>query len=182
MNTESYYAAFVVYGMLVIGVLGGIYFLVAAHMKTRKLEIEEKKKRELDNLWVEKKMMARNTVSEFRKKAHLINPITFSNGITVSFVKNHTHVSIYKELIRFGIEYKIEGKLYYDVISYDSDLSYIIREDKYSLEELKGYDWIIETAYNFTEDRINKIKEEKIKEELFVKSVKNNDVVAKINQ
>lgn len=178
MDTESLY---VTIGLLVFGILGSIIFLIF-YIKERKRKIEEKKKRELNDLWVEKKVMARNTVSEFSEKAHLTNPITFTNGVTVSFKIKHTHVSIYKELIRFGIEYKIEGKLYYDVISYDSDLSYIIGEDKYSLEELKGYDWIIETAYNLTEDRINKIKEEKTKEELIVKTVNNNELVTKINQ
>ncbi len=178
MNTEGLY---VIGWLLVLGMLWG-YYLLLSYIKKRKRKIEEEKERELDNLWIERKARARISVYEFRKKGHLINPITFTNGVTVSFVEKG---SLTKELMgysSFGIEYKINGKLYYDILCYSYDIYNIIIDDKYSLEDLKGYDWIIETAYNFTEDRINKIQEDRVEEESFVKSVKNNDIVAKIKQ
>lgn len=159
-----------------------IIFVFIARKEEERKEKEEKRIDELDNIWLERKTRARTSIYEFRKKAHLINPITFTNGITVTFVEKRDLISYYQESVKFGVEYEVRGESYYDIISYDGTLPYIHIDDKYSLEELKGYDWIIETAYNLTEDRLNKMKEEKIKEELFVKSVKNNDVVVKINQ
>lgn len=181
MNTESLY---VMYGLLVFGLCGGAYFL-QSYISNRERKIEEKRTDELNYSWIERKTIARMSVYKFRKKAHLINPIRFTNGVTVSFVEKRDYVNCITELvehIKFGIEYEVKGELYYDIIYHNGMISDIYLDDKYSLEDLEGYDWIIETAYNLTEDRIKKIEEEKIKEELFVKSVKNNDVVAKINQ
>lgn len=175
MNTESLY---VMFGLLVFGLCGGAYFL-QSYIRTKKRELKEREER---NKIVKRKMRADKSVHQFEKKSHLINPITFTNGITVSFTKKYNFISIYEESVRFGIEYEIKGKSYYDVFSRNGMLVDIYIDDKYTLEDLEGYDWIIETAYNLTEDRLNKIKEEKIKEELFVKSVKNNDVVVKIKQ
>lgn len=161
-----------------------IFIFIARKVEERK-EKEEKRIDKLNYSWIERKTKARMSVYEFRKKAHLINPITFTNGITVSFVEKRNCVNYITELVeyvKFGIEYEVKGELYYDIICHNGIISDIYIDDKYSLEDLEGYDWIIETAYNLTEDRIKKIEEEKIKEESFVKSVKNNDVVAKINQ
>lgn len=175
MDVESLY---VMIGLLVSGLCGTVYFL-QSYIRTKKRELKEREER---NRIVERKMRAHKSVQKFIKKSHLTNPITLTNGITVSFIKKYNFISIYEESVRFGVEYKVNGKLYYDVLSRNGMLVDICIDDKYSLEDLEGYDWIIETAYNLTEDRINKIKEEKIKEELFVESVNNNNVVAKNNQ
>lgn len=161
-----------------------IFIFIARKVEERK-EKEEKKTEELDNLRTEKKIIAKISMYNFRKKVHLINPITFSNGVTVSFVEKEDSVLNYTS---FEMQYKINGKTYYDALYYDSkslydpDFPHVLVNYKYSLEELKGYDWIIETAYNLTENRINKIKEEKNKKELFVKTINNNELVAKIKQ
>lgn len=178
MDTESLYIMYGLYGMLVLGILGGIYLLVN-YIKTRKRKLEkekeEKRINELDNQWAVKRVTARMSLYEFRKKAHLINPITFTNGITVSFVERENST----KNTGFGIEYKINGKIYYDILYSSSGIDDVTTYNKYSLEDIEGYDWIIETAYNFTEDRIKKIEEDKVKEELFVKNINDNELISK---
>lgn len=180
MDTESLYVMSGLCGMLVMGIIGGSYFLVN-YRKTRKdkLEKEEEEKRinELDNQWAVRRVTARISLYEFRKNAHLINPITFTNGITVSFVerKNPTKNT------SFGVEYKINGKIYYDILYSSSGIDDVTTYNKYSLEDIEGYDWIIETAYALTEYRIKKIEEDKVKEELFVKNIKDNELISKNN-
>lgn len=157
-----------------------IFIFIARKVEERK-EKEEKRIDKLNYSWIERKTRARMSVYEFRKKAHLINPITFTNGITVSFVEKRDLISYYQESVKFGVEYEVREESYYDIISYDGTLPYIHIDDKYSLEDLEGYDWIIETAYNLTEDRVNKIQKDRVEEELFVKNINNNKLISKIN-
>lgn len=178
MDTESLYVMSGLYGMLVLGILGGIYLLVN-YIKTRKRKLEkekeEKRRDELDNQSGVRRLTARISLYEFKKKVHLINPITFTNGITVSFVERENPT----KNTSFGVEYKINSNLYYDILYSSSGIDDVTTYNKYSLEDLEGYDWIIETAYNFTEDRIKKIEEDKVKEELFVKNINDNELILK---
>lgn len=182
MDTESLY---VMYGLLVIGLCGGAYFLQSyISNRERKIEKEKKEKRidELNDSWIERKTRARMSIYEFRKKAHLINPITFTNGITVSFVEKKKTAGDIMRYVSFGIEYEIEGELYYDILYHDYGISDIIIDNKYSLEDLEGYNWIIETAYNLTQASIKRLKEEKTEKKMFIKDIDSNEFVSKIKQ
>lgn len=102
-------------------------------------------------------------IYEFKKMAHLINPITFTNGITVSFVEKKKDVGNMIIYTSFGVEYEIKGELYYDILYYDYRTHDIVIDNEYFLEDLKEYDWIIEIAYNLTQASLNKKEEKEFK-------------------
>ena len=167
--------------LLILGILGGVVFL-QTYISNRKLKLKKEKERKSYDSWLERKSLARISIYKFRKMAHLTNPVTFTNGVTVSFVEKESAISDMKSYLSFGIEYEIEGKCYCDIFYYDYGISDIIVDDKYSLEDLKGYNWIIETAYDLTENRIDRLKKEQRMEVTFVDSINNNEFVSKINQ
>lgn len=185
MDTESLYVMSGLCGMLIIGIVGGGYFL-GNYIRTRKHKLEKEKEKkiidEVDRKRIERKVAARMSLYEFKKNVHLINPVEFNNGVTVCFREKYTYISDSTNYIKFGIEYEVKGTTYYDPICCNGTSSYVYYvDDKYSLEDLEGYDWIIETAYNLTEDRLNKIKKERDEKESFIENINNNKLVSKNN-
>ena len=145
-------------------------------------DIEEK----LNNI---KKEAALKSIREFRERVMSFSPIELINGVEVTVIKNTLNETIDRvtnrqytqELSCLKIEFYLDEiyhcETIYGEFSFPYDGYYINGYEKYSLEELQGYDWIISEMFNIVEEKKKQIHKEKLKDIEVKYSILSHDLV-----
>lgn len=137
----------------------------------------------------DKKAAALESISEFRERVMSFSPIKLINEVEVTVVKkipvktidSVTYNKCTKEFNCLKIEFYLDGKYYRETIysqyEFPSYGHYVYGYEKYSLEELQGYDWIISEMFNIVEEKKEEILKEKLKDIEVEYSVLSHDLV-----
>ena len=145
-------------------------------------DIEEK----LNNI---KKEAALKSIRGFRERAMSFSPIELINGVEVTVIKNTLNETIDRvtnrqytqELSCLKIEFYLDEiyhcETIYGEFSFPYDGYYINGYEKYSLEELQGYDWIISEMFSIVEEKKKQIHKEKLKDIEVKYSILSHDLV-----
>ena len=140
-------------------------------------------------LKIDKKSAALKSVRGFRERAMSLSPIELINGVEVTVIKNTlneiidrvTDKQYTQELRCLNIEFYLDEIYYCETIysEYTSPCNgyYINGYEKYSLEELQGYDWIISEMFNIVEEKKKQIHKEKLKDIEVKYSILSHDLV-----
>lgn len=140
-------------------------------------------------LELEKKEAAFKSIREFRERVMSFSPIKLINEVEVTVVKKNlnktfdrvTHKQHSGELDCLRIEFYLNERYYRETIyseyTFPYNGYYINGYEKYSLEELQGYDWIISEMFNIVEERKEEILKEKIKDAEFVYSICSHNLI-----
>lgn len=142
-------------------------------------------------LKIDKKSAALKSIREFRERVMSFSPIELINGVEVTVIKNNlnetidrvTHKQYTQELRCLKIEFYLDEIYYCETIyseySFPCNGYYINGYEKYSLEELQGYDWIISEMFNIVEEKKKQIHKEKLKDIEVKYSILSHDLVKK---
>ena len=140
-------------------------------------------------LKIDKKSAALKSVRGFRERAMSFSPIELINGVEVTVIKNTLNETIDRvtdkqytqELRCLNIEFYLDEIYYCETIyseySFPYNGYYIVGYEKYSLEELQGYDWIISEMFNIVEEKKKQIHKEKLKDIEVKYSILSHDLV-----
>ena len=127
-------------------------------------------------LKIDKKSAALISIREFRERAMSFSPIELINGVEVTVIKNTLNETIdmvtdkqyTQELSCLKIEFYLDEiyhcETIYSEYTFPCNGYYINGYEKYSLEELQGYDWIISEMFNIVEEKKKQIHKEKLKD------------------
>ena len=145
-------------------------------------DIEEK----LNNI---KKEAALKSIREFRERVMSFSPIELINGVEVTVIEITLNETIDRvtdkqytqELRCLKIEFYLDEIFYCETIyseyTFPCNGYYINGYEKYSLEELQGYDWIISEMFNIVEEKKKQIHKEKLKDIEVKYSILSHDLV-----
>ena len=140
-------------------------------------------------LKIEKKAAAFKSIRGFRERAMSFSPIELINGVEVTVIKNTLNETIDRvtnrqytqELSCLKIEFYLDEiyhcETIYSEFSFPYNGYYINGYEKYSLEELQGYDWIISEMFNIVEEKKKQIHKEKLKDIEVKYSILSHDLV-----
>lgn len=140
-------------------------------------------------LKIDKKSVALKSIREFRERVMSFSPIELINGVEVTVIKNTLNETIDRvtneqytqELrclkIKFYIDEIYHCEAIYGEFSFPYNGYYINGYEKYSLEELQGYDWIISEMFSIVEEKKKQIHEEKLKDIEVKYSILSHDLV-----
>ena len=149
-------------------------------------QVESDIKKELK---IDKKSAALKSIREFRERVMSFSPIELINGVEVTVIKNTLNETIDRatneqytqELSCLKIEFYLDEICHYETIygefSFPYNGYYINGYEKYSLEELQGYDWIISEMFSIVEEKKKQIHKEKLKDIEFKYSILSHDLV-----
>ena len=136
-----------------------------------------------------KKVAALKSVRGFRERAMSFSPIELINGVEVTVIKYTLNETIDRvtdkqytqELRCLNIEFYLDEiyhcETIYSEYSFPYNGYYIVGYEKYSLEELQGYDWIISEMFNIVEEKKKQIHKEKLKDIEVKYSILSHDLV-----
>ena len=145
-------------------------------------DIEEK----LNNI---KKEAALKSIREFRERVMSFSPIELINGVEVTVIEITLNETIDRvtdkqytqELRCLKIEFYLDEIFHCETIyseyTFPCNGYYINGYEKYSLEELQGYDWIISEMFNIVEEKKKQIHKEKLKDIEVKYSILSHDLV-----
>ena len=140
-------------------------------------------------LKIDKKSAALKSVRGFRERAMSFSPIELINGVEVTVIKNTLNETIDRvtnrqytqELSCLKIEFYLDEiyhcETIYSEFSFPYNGYYINGYEKYSLEELQGYDWIISEMFSIVEEKKKQIHKEKLKDIEVKYSILSHDLV-----
>lgn len=140
-------------------------------------------------LKIDKKSAALKSIRGFRERAMSFSPIELINGVEVTVIKNTLNETIDRvtnrqytqELSCLKIEFYLDEiyhcETIYSEFSFPYNGYYINGYEKYSLEELQGYDWIISEMFNIVEEKKKQIHKEKLKDIEVKYSILSHDLV-----
>ena len=140
-------------------------------------------------LKIDKKSTALKSIREFRERVMSFSPIELINGVEVTVIKNTLNETIDRvtneqytqELSCLKIEFYLDEiyhcETIYSEFSFPYNGYYINGYEKYSLEELQGYDWIISEMFNIVEEKKKQIHKEKLKDIEVKYSILSHDLV-----
>ena len=140
---------------------------------------------------IDKKSAALKSIRGFRERAMSFSPIELINGVEVTVIKNTLNETIDRvtnrqytqELSCLKIEFYLDEiyhcETIYGEFSFPYDGYYINGYEKYSLEELQGYDWIISEMFSIVEEKKKQIHKEKLKDIEVKYSILSHDLVKK---
>ena len=140
-------------------------------------------------LKIDKKSAALKSIRGFRERAMSFSPIELINGVEVTVIKNTLNETIDRvtnrqytqELSCLKIEFYLDEiyhcETIYGEFSFPYDGYYINGYEKYSLEELQGYDWIISEMFSIVEEKKKQIHKEKLKDIEVKYSILSHDLV-----
>ena len=140
-------------------------------------------------LKIDKKSAALKSIRGFRERAMSFSPIELINGVEVTVIKNTLNETIDRvtnkqytqELSCLKIEFYLDEiyhcETIYSEFSFPCNGYYINGYEKYSLEELQGYDWIISEMFNIVEEKKKQIHKEKLKDIEVKYSILSHDLV-----
>ena len=140
-------------------------------------------------LKIDKKSAALKSIRGFRERAMSFSPIELINGVEVTVIKNTLNETIdmvtdkqyTQELSCLKIEFYLDEiyhcETIYSEFSFPYNGYYINGYEKYSLEELQGYDWIISEMFNIVEEKKKQIHKEKLKDIEVKYSILSHDLV-----
>ena len=140
-------------------------------------------------LKIDKKSAALKSIRGFRERAMSFSPIELINGVEVTVIKNTLNETIDRvtnrqytqELSCLKIEFYLDEiyhcETIYGEFSFPYDGYYINGYEKYSLEELQGYDWIISEIFSIVEEKKKQIHKEKLKDIEVKYSILSHDLV-----
>lgn len=140
-------------------------------------------------LKIDKKSVALKSIREFRERVMSFSPIELINGVEVTVIKNNlnktidrvTHKQYKQELGCLKIEFYLDEiyhcETIYSEYSFPCNRYYINGYEKYSLEELQGYDWIISEMFNVVEEKKKQTHKEKLKDIEVKYSILSHDLV-----
>ena len=155
-------------------------------LKTKQVESDIQKEFKID-----KRSAALKSIREFRERVMSFSPIELINGVEVTVIKNTLNETIDRvtnrqytqELSCLKIEFYLDEiyhcETIYGEFSFPYDGYYINGYEKYSLEELQGYDWIISEMFNIVEEKKKQIHKEKLKDIEVKYSILSHDLVKK---
>ena len=142
-------------------------------------------------LKIDKKSAALKSIRGFRERAMSFSPIELINGVEVTVIKNTLNETIDRvtnrqytqELSCLKIEFYLDEiyhcETIYSEFSFPYNGYYINGYEKYSLEELQGYDWIISEMFSIVEEKKKQIHKEKLKDIEVKYSILSHDLVKK---
>ena len=140
-------------------------------------------------LKIDKKSAALKSIRGFRERAMSFSPIELINGVEVTVIKNTldetidrvTNKQYTQELSCLKIEFYLDEiyhcETIYSEFSFPYNGYYINGYEKYSLEELQGYDWIISEMFSIVEEKKKQIHKEKLKDIEVKYSILSHDLV-----
>ena len=140
-------------------------------------------------LKIDKKSTALKSIREFRERVMSFSPIELINGVEVTVIKNTLNETIDRvtneqytqELSCLKIEFYLDEiyhcETIYGEFSFPYNGYYINGYEKYSLEELQGYDWIISEMFSIVEEKKKQIHKEKLKDIEVKYSILSHDLV-----
>ena len=140
-------------------------------------------------LKIDKRSAALKSIRGFRERAMSFSPIELINGVEVTVIKNTLNETIDRvtnrqytqELSCLKIEFYLDEiyhcETIYGEFSFPYDGYYINGYEKYSLEELQGYDWIISEMFSIVEEKKKQIHKEKLKDIEVKHSILSHDLV-----
>ena len=140
---------------------------------------------------IDKRSAALKSIREFRERAMSFSPIELINGVEVTVIKNTLNETIDRvtnrqytqELSCLKIEFYLDEiyhcETIYSEFSFPYNGYYINGYEKYSLEELQGYDWIISEMFSIVEEKKKQIHKEKLKDIEVKYSILSHDLVKK---
>ena len=140
-------------------------------------------------LKIDKKSAALKSIRGFRERVMSFSPIELINGVEVTVIKNTLNETIDRvtnrqytqELSCLKIEFYLDEiyhcETIYGEFSFPYDGYYINGYEKYSLEELQGYDWIISEMFSIVEEKKKQIHKEKLKDIEVKYSILSHDLV-----
>ena len=140
-------------------------------------------------LKIDKKSAALKSIRGFRERAMSFSPIELINGVEVTVIKNTLNETIDRvtdkqytqELSCLKIEFYLDEIFHCETIyseyTFPCNGYYINGYEKYSLEELQGYDWIISEMFNIVEEKKKQIHKEKLKDIEVKYSILSHDLV-----
>ena len=140
-------------------------------------------------LKIDKKSAALKSIRGFRERAMSFSPIELINGVEVTVIKNTldetidrvTNRQYTQELSCLKIEFYLDEiyhcETIYSEFSFPYNGYYINGYEKYSLEELQGYDWIISEMFSIVEEKKKQIHKEKLKDIEVKYSILSHDLV-----
>ena len=140
-------------------------------------------------LKIDKKSAALKSIRGFRERAMSFSPIELINGVEVTVIKNTLNETIDRvtnrqytqELSCLKIEFYLDEiyhcETIYGEFSFPYNGYYINGYEKYSLEELQGYDWIISEMFSIVEEKKKQIHKEKLKDIEVKYSILSHDLV-----
>ena len=143
-------------------------------------------------LKIDKKSTALKSIREFRERVMSFSPIELINGVEVTVIKNTLNETIDRvtdkqytqELSCLKIEFYLYEIYHCETIyreySFPYNGFYVNGYEKYSLEELQGYDWIISEMFNIVEEKKKQIHKEKLKDIEVKYSILSHDLVNKV--
>ena len=138
---------------------------------------------------IDKRSAALKSIRGFRERAVSFSPIELINGVEVTVIKNTLNETIDRvtnrqytqELSCLKIEFYLDEiyhcETIYGEFSFPYDGYYINGYEKYSLEELQGYDWIISEMFSIVEKKKKQIHKEKLKDIEVKYSILSHDLV-----
>ena len=138
---------------------------------------------------IDKRSAALISIREFRERAMSFSPIELINGVEVTVIKNTLNETIDRatneqytqELSCLKIEFYLDEIFHCETIyseyTFPCNGYYINGYEKYSLEELQGYDWIISEMFNIVEEKKKQIHKEKLKDIEVKYSILSHDLV-----
>ena len=138
---------------------------------------------------IDKRSAALKSIREFRERVMSFSPIELINGVEVTVIKNTLNETIDRvtnrqytqELSCLKIEFYLDEiyhcETIYGEFSFPYDGYYINGYEKYSLEELQGYDWIISEMFSIVEEKKKQIHKEKLKDIEVKYSILSHDLV-----
>lgn len=142
-------------------------------------------------LKIDKKAAALKSIREFRERVMPFSPIELINGVEVTVIKNTsnktidrvTHKQYTQELSCLKIKFYLDGVYHcetiYNQYTFPHNEYHVNGYEKYSLEELQGYDWIINEMFNIVEEKKKQIHKEKLKDIEVKYSILSHDLVKK---
>lgn len=151
-------------------------------------QVESDIEKKLNNI---KKEAALKSIRDFRERVMSFSPIELINGVEVTVIKNNLNETIDRvtdkqytqELRCLNIEFYLDEIYYCETIyseyTFPCNGYYINGYEKYSLEELQGYDWIISEMFNIVEEKKKQIHKEKLKDIEVKYSILSHDLVKK---
>lgn len=132
---------------------------------------------------IDKKSTALKSIREFRERVMSFSPIELINGVEVTVIKNNLNETINRATdkqclkIEFYLDEIYHCETIYGEFSFPYDGYYINGYEKYSLEELQGYDWIISEMFSIVEEKKKQIHKEKLKDIEVKYSILSHDLV-----
>ena len=138
---------------------------------------------------IDKRSAALKSIREFRERVMSFSPIELINGVEVTVIKNTLNETIDRvtnrqytqELSCLKIEFYLDEiyhcETIYSEFSFPYNGYYINGYEKYSLEELQGYDWIISEMFSIVEKKKKQIHKEKLKDIEVKHSILSHDLV-----